>query len=41
MNKIKITLDELNVLSRVFPTMTLKEFMELKKQSNRCLRGTN
>lgn len=40
MNKIKITLEELNVLSRVFPTMTLKEFIELKRQSNRCVRGT-
>lgn len=35
MNKIKITLEELNVLSRVFPTMTLKEFIELKQKADR------
>lgn len=33
MNKIKVTLDELNVLSNIFPNMTIKEFIELKKQA--------
>ena len=35
MNKIKVTLEELNVLSNVFPSMTVKEFLELKQQSDR------
>ena len=35
MNKIKVTLEELNVLSRVFPTMSVKEFLELKQQADR------
>lgn len=35
MNKIKITLKELNVLSSVFPKMTIKEFLELKQQADR------
>lgn len=33
MNKIKITLNELSVLSNVFPNMTIKEFIELKKHA--------
>lgn len=33
MNKIKITLEELNVLSNAFPNMTVKEFINLKKQA--------
>lgn len=33
MNKIKVTLKELNALSSVFPNMTIKEFIKLKKQS--------
>lgn len=33
MNKIKVTLKELNVLSSVFPNMTVKQFIELKKQA--------
>lgn len=35
MNKIKVTLNELNVLSNVLPNMTIKEFIKLKRQSNR------
>ena len=33
MNKIRISLEELNVLSRVFPTMTVQEFIKLKGQA--------
>lgn len=33
MNKIKVSLEELNILSKVFPTMTIQEFMDLKKQA--------
>ena len=33
MNKIKVTLEELNVLSNVFPNMTIQEFIKLKKQA--------
>lgn len=33
MNKIRISLEELNVLSRIFPTMTVQEFLKLKRIS--------
>ena len=33
MNKIRISLEELNVLSKVFPKMTIQEFIKLKKQA--------
>lgn len=33
MNKIKVSLEELNVLSKVFPTMTIQEFIKLKEQA--------
>lgn len=31
-NKVLITIEELNVLSKTFPNMTVLEFLELKKR---------
>lgn len=32
MNKIVITLDELKTLAKLFPTMTVVEFLEMNKR---------